>query len=619
VLTTPQHHLRIGPKFDYQINENNYLSIHLTHTRADIRDAGIGSFDQTSRGYHSLQNFDTLHGIQTSVHMRWINELRFGYSRQAVATTANILAPEIQVLGAFNGGGANNTHSHDVQGQYEFRNDTSLIRGTHSLRFGVRLRRQSEFSYLPQNFNGTFTFAGELAPSLDTPGALVQIDSLEQYRRTRLGLPGGTPSQYTFATGIPALSVNQVDGAVYIGDEWRFRPNLTFNFGIRYEAQTNINTGKDLGPRVGLAWAPTAKTVIRAGFGMFYDRFTLGNTLAAERYNGVSQQQYVVQNPAFFLTVPSLETLPAVQAIREVDANFRAPYLLQSALTLERQLPGKNTLAVTYTNTHGLHQLRSEDITPGKAPILLMTSSGLYNQNQLITNFNMKLGRAASLTGSYVLNKGMSNTDGLGTFPGNPYNFSGEYGPAITDIRHRVQLSGTVNLKWAFRLNPLITWQSGTPYNITTGTDPYDTTLFTARPGIATDTMRPGLVPTPYGLLDPNPIPGEAIIGRNAGRGPALVNANLRLTKTWGLGPEKDAGGSAHGLFSNSPATRRYNVSMAMSTQNIINHTNPGPINGNIESPLFGRANQVAGKPNGEGFSESAGNRRLELQLKFTY
>jgi hypothetical protein len=120
-------------------------------------------------------------------------------------------------------------------------------------------------------------------------------------------------------------------------------------------------------------------------------------------------------------------------------------------------------------------------------------------------------------------------------------------------------------------------------------------------------------------LLDPNPIPGETIIGRNAGRGPALINANLRLTKTWGLGPEKDAGGPTHGLFSNSPATRRYNVSVAMSTQNIINHTNPGPINGNIESPLFGRANQVAARVNGEGFSENASNRRLELQLKLMY
>jgi hypothetical protein len=56
-----------------------------------------------------------------------------------------------------------------------------------------------------------------------------------------------------------------------------------------------------------------------------------------------------------------------------------------------------------------------------------------------------------------------------------------------------------------------------------------------------------------------------------------------------------------------------------MSARNVLNHTNPGPISGNITSPLFGRANQMAGNINGEGFSENANNRRLELQLRFTF
>jgi hypothetical protein len=56
-----------------------------------------------------------------------------------------------------------------------------------------------------------------------------------------------------------------------------------------------------------------------------------------------------------------------------------------------------------------------------------------------------------------------------------------------------------------------------------------------------------------------------------------------------------------------------------VSAQNILNHTNPGPIIGDITSPLFGRANQVAGGPNGEGFLETANNRRLETQIRFTF
>jgi len=68
-----------------------------------------------------------------------------------------------------------------------------------------------------------------------------------------------------------------------------------------------------------------------------------------------------------------------------------------------------------------------------------------------------------------------------------------------------------------------------------------------------------------------------------------------------------------------STTKHRYNLSISMSMRNLLNHTNPGPITGNITSPLFGRANQSAGGLNGEGFSENANNRRLELQCRFTF
>jgi hypothetical protein len=73
------------------------------------------------------------------------------------------------------------------------------------------------------------------------------------------------------------------------------------------------------------------------------------------------------------------------------------------------------------------------------------------------------------------------------------------------------------------------------------------------------------------------------------------------------------------GLIGPSSTNHRYNLSISMSARNLLNHTNPGPISGNITSPLFGRANQMAGNMNGEGFSENANNRRLELQLRFTF
>ena len=183
----------------------------------------------------------------------------------------------------------------DTLTNHELQNNTTSVHGAHAWRFGIRVRAQFDKSVAPQNFNGTFTFSGGLAPELDanqqpvrdSSGQIVmeQIDSLERYRRTLLGLPaalGGGASQFSISTGAPETSVNRYDAAVFVGDDWRLRPNLTVNLGLRYENQTNIHDPLDLAPRMGIAWAPGSrannarpKLVLRAGFGIFYDRFSL--------------------------------------------------------------------------------------------------------------------------------------------------------------------------------------------------------------------------------------------------------------------------------------------------------------------------------------------------------
>src|SRR5262249_37585028 len=369
-----------------------------------------------------------------------------------------------------------------------------------------------------------------------------------------------------------------------------------------------------------------------AGFGVFYDRFGLSNTLTALRYNGVVQRQYVVSNPDFFPTIPALPSLAGfqpTQTIQRISATLRAPYIMQSAVSFERQLPFNTTVAVTYANSHGLHLLRSQDINapspgtydpliPGSGvfplgkpgPVFQMESSGVYNQHQLITNVNAKINKEVSLTGSYVFNHAMSNTDGLGTFPAKPYDFTGEYGPAATDVRNRFSLSGSFNTKWNVRLSPFVIMDSGPPFDLTIGRDIYGTTLFNARPGIPTDPKKPGLIRTSYGLLDPNPTPDEKILPRNYGRGPGSILLNLRVAKTIEIGGERKAvaaptrgpgggggegrpgggggvfntGGGPQGGFAAPAGNRRYNLNISMSVRNLLNHTNPGPIIGNITS-----------------------------------
>jgi hypothetical protein len=687
---SPQRRISVNPRLDFQLNDRNTLALRYVFTHSDVREAGLGGFNLASRGFQVLGDNHTIQVTETAVlGASVINETRFQLLRTDGETIANTLSPAVQVLGSFNGGGAQVGHAFNRQNSYEFQNYTSVARKQHYWRFGLRLRGETVDNISPQNFGGAFTFGGGSAPALDANNQpvldssgkflLTQITSIERYRRTllfgRLGYTaarirelGGGATQFSLNAGDPALSASQFDVGLFVGDDWRARPNLTLSYGLRYETQTNIHDWRDVAPRVGLAWAPGAggkntrpKTVIRAGFGIFYDRFALSNTLNALRYNGVVQQQYVVTNPDFFPAIPAISTLAGfqpTQTIRRISATLRAPYIMQTAVSIERQLPFNTTIAVTYANSHGQRLLRSQDINAplpgtydpavpgsgvfplGKAgPVFQVESSGRYNQHQLITNLNARFNQNVSFTASYVLNRALSDTDGAQTFPAKPYDFTGEYGPAATDVRQRFSLNGTFNLKWNVRLSPFLILDAGPPFDITVGRDLYGTTLFNARPGIPNDPNKPGLIRTRYGLLDPNPTADEKILPRNYGRGPGQVVVNLRITKIVDFGGERAAarpaqqrapgaggdGRPAPGVFNTgggpqggATSNRRYSLSISMSIRNLLNHNNPGPIIGNLISPLFGQANQPAGG-GGFIFSEAANNRRLELMMRLTF
>ena len=423
-----QRRTRVEPRVDYQVNDNNTVTLRYGFIRGDIQGAGIGGFNLTPLGSHMHYDIQTAQFIETSVHGATVNETRFQFYRNALLQLANNGGPEIQVLGSFNSGGATMGRNFDTLNAFELQNNTTTVRGAHSWRFGILLRAQFDANVYPLNFNGTFTFSGGLAPELNANNqavldgsgqvAMEQIDSIERYRRTLLGLPsalGGGASQFSISAGTPATSVKRYDGAVFVGDDWRLRPNVTLNLGLRYEIQTNIHDPGDVAPRIGIAWAPGSrangarpKLVLRGGFGIFYDRFSLYNTLTAERYNGVVQQQYVVTNPDFFPNVPPPSALVAFQsgqAIQQVSPALRSPYVLQSAITVERQLPKNTTVAATYTNTRGFRELHSVDSNAPLAgtynpavqdsgvfplghpgPVFTMESSGVFNQNVLAIN-----------------------------------------------------------------------------------------------------------------------------------------------------------------------------------------------------------------------------------------
>jgi hypothetical protein len=335
---------------------------------------------------------------------------------------------------------------------------------------------------------------------------------------------------------------------------------------------------------------------------------------------------------------------------------------METALSVERQLPYNTTFSLSYIGARTLHVLRSRNINaplPGTGVrpfgnvgnIFQYESSGRFNQNQLIVNFNNRFSRKMSLFGNYVLNYANGDTDGVNTFPANQYDLSTEYGRSAIDVRHRFSLGGSINAPWKIRLSPFIIANSGRPFNITTGRDTNGDTLFTERPAVAADLAKPGTVITRFGAFDPNPLPGQAIIPRNFGNGPGFFNVNLRVSRTFGFGPEiattprggagsgggrgggrggggrggggRGGGGRGGGGFSGGGdgegANTRYSLVLSVNVQNLLNHTNLGNPIGNLSSPLFGQSNTTSGGFGTGGGNQSAGNRRMEFQARFTF
>src|SRR5438552_12987302 len=571
----PNRRTEFSPRIDYQLNAKNTLvaRYEYEHSRGI---GGVGGYNLDSRRYNTFSTQQTARLTETAIfNKRTVNETRFQFNHQTSGDDANNSVPTIIVQDAFFGGGSQIGLSSNAQNRWEVTNITSLSLGSHSIKFGGRLRDARITSISPQNFGGTWTFAGTRRPS--NPNGLT---SIQAYQITLQGLrdaktpaeiraAGGGTTQFTVATGNPKATVGQWDFGGFVQDDWRYRPNLTLSFGLRYENQDNISSNLNFAPRLGFAWAPgsspqkPSKTTLRGGFGVFYDRVGENLTLTTNRLNGINQQQFIVTDPAIlnsFPNVPSIATLTSFATpvtIYQLEKDIRAPYTMQAAISVERALTHNCTTSVTYSHARTLHLLGASAInaplpgtftplSPGSGVRPLGTnnyfeydSTGRFDQNQLIVTLVSRLSRNMSFNINYALAKAKSDTDGSGSFAANPYDFSDEFGRASNDVRHRFTLFGTFRAPWNISFNPMIVVSSGSPFNITIGRDLNGDTFFTERPAFASDLSKPGVVVTKFGAFDPNPTAGEVIIPRNYGLGPRALISNLRISRTFGFGGER--------------------------------------------------------------------------------
>ncbi len=660
-IVAPTSRVEVSPRIDWQFGNSNTLVARYRFSQNRREGDGIGGFNLDSRGYNSKNVQHTFQVTDTTViNQNTFNETRIQFVISNRSNEGGTFDSGIRILDAFNGGGAQMDASFNNERRLEIQNFTSRISKKHSIKFGARIRWGNVLNNSQQDYAGTFTFGGGSAPQLDENNQIIRdengnilrttINSLERYRRTLLfqslgyspaeiRTHGGGATQFSILGGTPEINYSQTDFSPFFQDDWKIKPNLTLSLGVRYDMQNNVSSTLNFAPRVSVAWSPAArkdkqlKTVFRAGFGIFYDRFNESMLSQSLRFDGITQQQFVIttsESGQQFLdlypnapTIDQLSSFQVRQTLRQIDENLETPYTNQAAFTFEQQLPRKTSLSVNYLQTQTSRLFRSRNINaplvnqnnvrplPNQGNIFQFESTGRFEQHQLSISINNRLSKKINITANYSLTDARSDTDGMGTFPINQYDLSGEFARSIPDIRHRFTLFSSLNiLPWGILLNPSFVINSGRPFNITIGRDLNRDALFTERPAFAdAQTTTQDLRQTQYGDFDINPKSGQTIIPRNFGTGASFTTIDLRISKEFKFN-----------LFNKTKdGKKRYSLNFSTNIQNLTNTTNEAIPVGNLSSPLFGIANRGAGRFGSYDGSQSAGNRRIDFQLRFNF
>jgi hypothetical protein len=675
-VVAPSRRFSSNPRFDYAITPNHTLTLRYSVVEINAKNQGIGSqtFDEASRAYAQESTQQSFQVVESSVlGAAAVNDFRFQFLHNRISQTGVSSATEIDVVGAFTAGGTF-ASNYIVNDRSEFQDNLTIVHGDNTVKAGVRLRTDGLDQKSTTNFNGRFIFgaspAGGSGLAIYRQNQVLSAQGLPQSQIAALGFG---PSEFLLTAGNPLANVQIFDAGLYLQDDWRIKPNLALSAGLRYEIQTGISDHIDFAPRVGLAWAPgksKAKTVIRAGAGIFYDRFPSNLLINAALLNGVTQTQYIVRNPPFFPEVPDPASLAALKATYRVDSRLQSPAMIQVAAGFDRQLPHGLSVAVNYASTRGVHQLLTRDINApfptafnnlgqaiGARPfgaaagdIYQYEGSGIFRQSQAIASFNARINSKISFFGYYLYSRAMSDTDGAGTMPSNPYNVRNDYGRAAFDFRHRVFVSAAATLPLRIRMSPFIYLQSGLPYNLISGLDTNnDGNPGDDRPAFAQDLARASVIQRMgFGAFDtaPGTLTNAVIVPRNYLEGPGILSLTVRVSRSWSFGEVGRGGGntgadeirggeairngglsgssSQSGLssvFGGIATAKRFNLTATASFRNALNNVNPAMPIGNLNSPFFGKSvglNTFGPLP-GAGPNAGAGNRHIELQLRLTF
>ena len=433
----------------------------------------------------------------------WFNDKQFDYPNPALAIPG-IGFLGISITGQSNLGTAQSyPRTNPLENRYEVADTLTWTRGTHTWKFGFVFKPTEDYVNQLTNRTGLYSFSNFTNLALDLSGNTT-----------------GAKDWLTFSQDIgnPALDFTIKDYSFFAQDEWKLTPRLTLNLGIRYDysalpqptlvnpdypATSRIPTyGKEIAPRVGFAWAvdSQSKTVVRAGYGIFYARYPGGLISTGILGNGLYQKSISLNassaadktaGPVFPNVLPTNATnfnAPAGSVSLNIfSKDFRAPYTEQADLAIERQLTSSMALTVSGIWSRGIHLTSVNDINigaPGPSVTYRIndasgTQVGSYTtpvyvrQNrvdtryariniidaglnswydglavQLVKRYSHGLTGNLSYTWSHAIDLGQGTAGTSNIFASNgpqsyvPGDYRGERGSASLDVRHRLVFGG---------------------------------------------------------------------------------------------------------------------------------------------------------------------------------
>jgi hypothetical protein len=549
--------------------------------------------------------------------------------------------------------------------------------GKHQIKFGGEFRRAAYDIFYRSNQRGTFNFDGTQGPWAKDPTVSSALRALSDFLAGDVSATSGA----TIARGNLEQGFRENSWAGYFHDTYQLSSHLSLNAGVRWDhfsplgdvanslttflpSQGLVTVGpkdtlsslypsswKNFAPRAGFAFTPgsDSKTVIRGGYGIYYDTPAVAYFTANTPGNGGAsgiQGNPDGSSPVFNLTRTAFTLVSDVPVFSStakppygafsVNQNFRIGYIQNFNLNIQRQLTSSTVLQAGYVGSLGVALPVTLDINaavPGSGSVQsrrpynsLYPTLGAINELQSIANsnydslqvsLNQQVWKGLTARIVYTWSHAIDDaSDARSAIPANSYNLANERGNSSYDIRHNFVTFVSYALptaRWiphvigqGWQLNTLITAQTGAPFNITAGTNPS---------GSGDGTDRVNLIGNPFPVTSTRS--GTSIVylnkaafsapaagtygnlGRNAIYGPGFFSVDPSLFKTFRL-------------------TERFSLQFRAEMFNALNWANLANPTATLTSASFGL---IGNTKNGSiapglGFGEPR-NTQLALKLIF--